>query len=441
MKHFTEARGDTIDALRQDRSFVPHLRRLCLIWDVQGRLRLLFEGGKGQDVKMLKEKAGELLQKTAGHFWSGQTWIWSEDSTKAEKAVYETAWEEASRIDNEKPEFRVLERHFSKAAWFKPVLDPPWPLNEQTPPILSFFSFKGGVGRTTALVSLAVQLARRGKKVAMIDLDLEAPGLSALFGAASAEWGVVDYLLEQPLLSGQGMDLADYYHLVDDPAIVGNGPPLLVIPAGRLDENYLGKLARLDYDALYQPQEAGRKRHSPLRELLGEIRRQPRGIDYVLLDARAGLHDLGGLALSGIAHLDVVFGLHSEQSWLGLEVVARFLGQERVRRGQKQLLCALVFALAPEPGERRQEALQHYLLRSYQLFSDYFYDEPEADPEEAMPLPAMEDSAQPHYPIVLGFDPFVQRYQRVAEIADRLIIGDFQTFATHLLERLGRTLS
>ncbi len=441
MKHFTDARSDTMDALRVDVSFRPRINRACLIWDIKGKLRFLYEAKEGENLKDLKEKASALLKETAGAFWSEQIWIWSKDSTPAEKAVYTAAWAEAMP-DASIPELRILDRHFSKTVWFKPPLSPPWPLIEHAPPIFSFFSFKGGVGRTTALVSLAVQLARSGKRVATVDLDLEAPGLSSILSGAdgrSADYGVVDFLLERALLEPRDMDLADYYYLVDDRALIGNGPPILVIPAGRLDENYLEKLARLDYETLYQQFDPDTKPVSPFRELLNEVRRQ-RDIDYLLLDARAGLHDLGGLALSGIAHLDVILGLDSEQSWRGVEVVTRFLGQDRVKQNQKQLLSAIIFALAPEPGEKREEAFQRYLERAYQLFSGHYYDEPEADPDEAMPLPAMDDTTQPHYPLVLGFDPIVQRYQRAADIADRLTTGDFQTFATLLLERVGRTL-
>jgi len=40
----------------------------------------------------------------------------------------------------------------------------------------------GGVGRSTALAYAAHILAARGRKVVCVDMDLEAPGLAALFG-------------------------------------------------------------------------------------------------------------------------------------------------------------------------------------------------------------------------------------------------------------------
>ena len=43
--------------------------------------------------------------------------------------------------------------------------------------VVTFYSFKGGVGRSMSLVNVGVQLAESGKKVLLVDFDLEAPGL------------------------------------------------------------------------------------------------------------------------------------------------------------------------------------------------------------------------------------------------------------------------
>lgn len=47
--------------------------------------------------------------------------------------------------------------------------------------IVSFYSFKGGVGRTMALANVAFIAALNGKRVLVIDWDLEAPGLAYYF--------------------------------------------------------------------------------------------------------------------------------------------------------------------------------------------------------------------------------------------------------------------
>src|SRR5215212_2149038 len=47
--------------------------------------------------------------------------------------------------------------------------------------IITFYSYKGGVGRSMALANIAVLMARRGLRVLAVDWDLEAPGLERYF--------------------------------------------------------------------------------------------------------------------------------------------------------------------------------------------------------------------------------------------------------------------
>ena len=49
------------------------------------------------------------------------------------------------------------------------------------PRVVTFYSYKGGTGRSMALANVAFVLASNGKRVLVIDWDLEAPGLHRYF--------------------------------------------------------------------------------------------------------------------------------------------------------------------------------------------------------------------------------------------------------------------
>jgi len=65
--------------------------------------------------------------------------------------------------------------------------------------IYTFYSYKGGVGRSMALANIAELFFKQGLRVLVIDWDLEAPGLEHYFPvdkeAVIDQAGVMDILL------------------------------------------------------------------------------------------------------------------------------------------------------------------------------------------------------------------------------------------------------
>ena len=108
--------------------------------------------------------------------------------------------------------------------------------------IVAFYSYKGGVGRTMALVNCACLLAKAGKSVLVVDFDLEAPGLTSydLFSSAAEQDGIVDFVGHY-LETGEAPPVERYIAdcvSVDDPTI-----SISIMPAGRQDRSYSARYA------------------------------------------------------------------------------------------------------------------------------------------------------------------------------------------------------
>lgn len=190
--------------------------------------------------------------------------------------------------------------------------------------VTTFYSFKGGVGRTMALVNIAAELASRGKKVLIVDFDLEAPGLSTFdfFSFASQSPGLVDYVTYF-IKQNEAPAVIDY--IVECPLDSANNTSIWVMPAGKRDESYAAKLASIDWSNLY------RERHGYL--LFDDLRQQwaahvkPK-FDYVLIDSRTGHTDVGGICTRQLPDLVVVMFYPNIQNLVGLEVVVSNIRRE-----------------------------------------------------------------------------------------------------------------
>ncbi len=145
-----------------------------------------------------------------------------------------------------------------------------------------------------ALCLTALTLAREGKRVVVVDLDLEAPGIEGYFFASSdsngrVNAGVVDYLLERAVV-GQSYqpEIDDFVLPYSDPAIAASGGSLIIVPAGRVDDTYMERLGRVNLADI------GRShgKDNRLRELIGSVLAW-RSADFVLVDCRTGFTDLG----------------------------------------------------------------------------------------------------------------------------------------------------
>ncbi|MBI3361171.1 MAG: AAA family ATPase [Chloroflexi bacterium] len=224
------------------------------------------------------------------------------------------------------------------------------------PKVVTFYSFKGGVGRTTALALVALALARAGRRVAAVDLDLEAPGLASTFNVPQTQLGALDYL-HRRRLSPDTHSTSIKECLYDVPLSETKGR-LWIVPAGVYDEDYIHRLADLDVSTLY------RRDPNPLRQLLDDLGKHLKP-DVVLLDSRTGFNDLGAVALLDLADLAFIFFTPSEQSHRGL----RWVVAAARRQYQRQSRPELRFVLSPLPPPST-DPLNPWLAKAESLIAE-----------------------------------------------------------------------
>jgi len=156
---------------------------------------------------------------------------------------------------------------------------------------VTFYSCRGGVGRTTALVNVAVDLALRRRKVLVVDFDLEAPsvpGFAPLQPDVSRP-GLVEFITEY-LHSGQAPDIGGYIYQAEP--VGKNCGEIWVMPAGNINdessggEDYWRAFHEINWKELYELRDG-----FLLFEDLKFQWRESFQPDYVLIDARAGIND------------------------------------------------------------------------------------------------------------------------------------------------------
>lgn len=393
------------------------LTEVTIIRDAMGRLSFLFTGNGILDKNSLADALkNQLGRYNAQHFfWDGET---------AYNSLTQQMLQEIKNLRHfEKHDgsckWYLLERTIAKKAWlnYSGQVDPIWPYDDakdgKQPKIVTFYSFKGGMGRTTALAATAILLAQHGRHVLAIDTDIEAPGLATLFFAESQiQRGTVDFYLESSV-DGQAsgsIDMTPYLKEVDDPKLkddmTGN---LYIIPAGKVDGHYVQKLGRIDYQDTISD---GMRNHLTLliQNAVSYIKDHGYPLDYVLLDARAGFHDMGGVVTAQLPHGAVLFGRNSAQSWTGLKQVIQTLANTQ----RDPLPIVIVDSMADISEDHRQS----FKSQAYTLCCEHYY-------VEGDPAPGIDAEGEAHTPVYIPYSPMlsdeIQLYSDGSEAQNRAV--------------------
>lgn len=271
--------------------------------------------------------------------------------------------------------------------------------------VVTFYSFKGGVGRSMALANVAAIYAHRGRRVLALDFDFEAPGLHRYFlkrdryTPTEPRHGVLDLFatlrdrLHAMFPAGRGIqdegaprklralvaeqiDTGDYLYKVQltDP---NTRPPrdltIDFIAAARFDAAYSELVRTFDWQGLYED-------HAEVfPAFVNELGSR---YDIILVDSRTGVTDIGSICTMVLPDKLVLVFTPNEQSLAGAldagwqAVQGRRSGPEPRRLGIFPLVSRV-----EESEEQQKRAWIRRVRESFEKLASEAYGAPACDLE------------------------------------------------------------
>jgi len=244
-------------------------------------------------------------------------------------------------------------------------------MNEaNTGQIVTFYSYKGGTGRTMALANVAWILASNGRRVLAVDWDLESPGLHKFFhpfldeAVVTATPGVIemigDFAHAATNPAPRPGDWHREYARVEPHAVSlawdhfpENGTIDLLF-AGQQNPDYGAAVGYFDWDNLYD-RLGGGQFFDAMREDM------KRNYDYILIDSRTGLSDIAGICTIQFPDILVDCFTLNDQSIDGASQVARRVAS---RHHHARNIRILPVPMRTEDGEKEKLDIGRALARS-----------------------------------------------------------------------------
>jgi tetratricopeptide (TPR) repeat protein/cellulose biosynthesis protein BcsQ len=246
--------------------------------------------------------------------------------------------------------------------------------------VITFYSWKGGVGRTLALANTAVQLSRAGHSVLMIDWDLEAPGLDRYFlhpgdlearslGVVSPEipGGLLALLLEANKRGDGYFQPAAWRRTAArisvpgaEPTFSAPYPPtpgrLDLLSAGDMHPSYAEDLSSFSWRAFFSERRGGEWLEAARKQWVEEY-------DFVLIDSRTGLTDSGGICTIQMPDTLVLVFAANDQSFEGGLRTVRAAQKARRDYGYDRGLLSVVPLLSRWCGDEETDIAERWMKR------------------------------------------------------------------------------
>jgi len=290
---------------------------------------------------------------------------------------------------------------------------------------VTFYSYKGGVGRTSAMINAAVHRARAGDRVVVIDFDLEAPGISNYLSAIDSNYnpnkrGILEYIYDAlnkkkvPSLIKSAAELSEKVRGT-------NGGALWAINAGNTsNSSYAKMLEDLRWGEIFE------KRHGEilLTNLKNQIIREFDSPDYVFIDSRTGITETGGICTRYLADSLVILTSLNEQNINGTAMVYK----ELVEDSKPALLVAsnVPVGMPTDSNQLFTERINSFnqkFEREPDLFIYYY---PSLSLSENVPLITLGKSFNKPRSTYMKTEPLILAYKNLAREIDRANEDSFQ---------------
>lgn len=228
---------------------------------------------------------------------------------------------------------------------------------------ITFYSYKGGVGRTLAAANFAVYLAKLNLKTVMVDFDLEAPGIDAKFTGLELQAnqkGLLDYILDYQQQNSNPATIEEISLQVPIESSKGIAP-LWLIPAGQyLYEEYYKKLNQLDWNLIFSDKLDG---IAFFQQFIVRLKKEFKA-DFLIIDSRTGITEIAGLCTQQLPDEVVMLSSLSSESIKVSKHIKQLIQQSSLAKALKKSIdVKVVVSRVPKP-----EDLESFKQRCCQLF-------------------------------------------------------------------------
>ena len=222
--------------------------------------------------------------------------------------------------------------------------------------VVTFYSFKGGVGRSMALANIAAWLYSQGRRVILVDWDLEAPGLESFFikdankvESIRKKPGLLDIMLGYK----QAWDLYDkkaengesHARIItrnisnmnnfltplmntEDDAISTRAPGIWLLHAGCrygvFERTYVKNVNSFNWAGFYD-EYGGFEFFEWLRNELSK------NVDFVFIDSRTGLTEMGGVCTQHLADVVMCLFAPNDANLMGARNISNSLLGNKIK--------------------------------------------------------------------------------------------------------------